>query len=40
MSGTEGVSAGLAALEEEFAEAIFDAYGIPEDLRELWRDLR
>jgi len=40
MSAEQDVSAGLAALEEEFAEAILDACDIPEELRELWRDLR
>ena len=28
------------AFRQEFAEHVLDAYDVPEDLRQLWRDLR
>ena len=34
------VNAEFAAFREKFLNHILDAYDIPEDLRELWRDLR
>ena len=30
----------FAAFREEFLEHVLDAYDIPEDLRQMWRDLR
>ena len=34
------VNAEFAAFRDEFLDHILDAYDVPEDLRQMWRDLR
>ena len=34
------VNAEFAAFRDEFLEHVLDAYDVPEDLRQLWRELR
>jgi hypothetical protein len=40
MSTPEPENAAFAAFAAEFAEHILEASGVPEDERQLWRDLR
>ena len=35
-----GILAEVAGFLEEFAEVNMEASGVPEDLRQMWRDLR
>ena len=40
MNGHPDIAAEFAAFRDRFTEAVLDACEVPEDERELWRDLR